>query len=276
MTGNITLHAAWAEEQSLLRFDAAGGAGAPEAIQKTRGEKIALPQKTPTRTGYRFLGWNAKRDGSGTTLQPGDFYSSNQNHTLYALWEPERATVSFSPNGGQSAPQALTKTYGEPLLLPEELPLRAGHRFLGWNTSPDGSGDSYAPGSELTAEGDLQLYAQWEPERYTLTFDERGGANGPGQAEKIFGQELLLPDKKPTRAGYRFLGWNTRSDGTGDSYAPGARYLAEGDAILYAQWADEIPNTDGDALLPLWIALAIGAQGGWLLVKRKKAMKNEK
>ena len=105
------------------------------------------------------------------------------------------------PNGGQSAPQALTKTYGEPLLLPEELPLWAGHRFLGWNT---------------------------------------------------------------------------RSDGTGDSYAPGARYLAEGDAILYAQWADEIPNTDGDALLPLWIALAIGAQGGWLLVKRKKAMKNEK
>lgn len=276
MTGNIKLHAAWAEEQSLLRFDAAGGAGAPEVIQKTRGEQIALPQKTPTRTGYRFLGWNAKRDGSGTTLQPGDFYSSNQNHTLYALWEPERATVSFLPNGGQSAPQALTKTYGEPLLLPEELPLWAGHRFLGWNTRPDGTGDSYAPGDELTAEGDLQLYAQWEPERYTLIFDEQGGVNGPGQAEKIFGQELLLPDKKPTRAGYRFLGWNTRSDGTGDSYAPGARYLAEGDAILYAQWADEIPNTDGDALLPLWIALAIDAQGGWLLVKRKKAMKNEK
>ncbi|MER2056957.1 MAG: InlB B-repeat-containing protein, partial [Clostridia bacterium] len=33
--------------------------------------------------------------------------------------------------------------------------------FIGWNTEPDGSGTMYAPGSTVTVEKDMTLYAQW-------------------------------------------------------------------------------------------------------------------
>ena len=35
---------------------------------------------------------------------------------------------------------------------------------------------------------------------------------------------------------YTFAGWNTKADGTGTSYAPGATFTLTGDVILYAQW----------------------------------------
>ena len=40
-----------------------------------------------------------------------------------------------------------------------------GHAFTGWNTSADGSGTSYAPGSTISypAHGYVKLYAQWAP-----------------------------------------------------------------------------------------------------------------
>ncbi len=39
---------------------------------------------------------------------------------------------------------------------------RSGYKFTGWNTSADGTGRSYAPGSTLTLTADTTLYAQWQ------------------------------------------------------------------------------------------------------------------
>ena len=41
----------------------------------------------------------------------------------------------------------------------------SGYAFVGWNTSADGSGTSYAPGSTISypAHGYVTLYAQWAP-----------------------------------------------------------------------------------------------------------------
>lgn len=38
---------------------------------------------------------------------------------------------------------------------------REGYRFIGWNTSPDGSGTSYTNSQSVTLSGNLTLYAQW-------------------------------------------------------------------------------------------------------------------
>ena len=40
----------------------------------------------------------------------------------------------------------------------------------------------------------------------------------------------------PTRVGYDFIGWNTRVDGTGTSYAPGSKLTPRSLTQLYAQW----------------------------------------
>ncbi len=46
------------------------------------------------RAGYRFLGWNTKKDGTGTTYQAGDTFTVEQNVTLYAKWEKDVVTTS--------------------------------------------------------------------------------------------------------------------------------------------------------------------------------------
>lgn len=47
----------------------------------------------------------------------------------------------------------------------------------------------------------------------------------------------------PVRAGYVFLGWNTKADGTGDAYDPGSELTVSGAPVtLYAQWKKEAPE----------------------------------
>ena len=48
--------------------------------------------------------------------------------------------------------------------------------------------------------------------------------------------DIVLSSTVPTRDDYRFTGWNTESDGSGDSYAPGATYTTNAALNLYAQW----------------------------------------
>jgi hypothetical protein len=43
-----------------------------------------------------------------------------------------------------------------------ECPFESYMKFTGWNTAPDGSGTAYAAGDEVTPDGSLVLYAQWE------------------------------------------------------------------------------------------------------------------
>ena len=73
-------------------------------------------------------------------------------------------TVSFYSNGaiGGLVPNAQTIEYGQvisPLNAGSLIP-PIGMLFLGWNTSPDGDGVAYEPGS-LMPSRDLALYAQW-------------------------------------------------------------------------------------------------------------------
>jgi uncharacterized repeat protein (TIGR02543 family) len=49
---------------------------------------------------------------------------------------------------------------------------------------------------------------------------------------------VVLPDRKPTKAGYRFAGWNTQADGSGVWYAAGDSLDAYTDVTLYAQWVE--------------------------------------
>lgn len=62
--------------------------------------------------------------------------------------------------------------------LPQNMYSRTGYEFAGWNTQPDGSGDSYenkASVQDLSTEKDavVTLYAQWSKRTYTVTFVNR-------------------------------------------------------------------------------------------------------
>lgn len=73
--------------------------------------------------------------------------------------------ITYHANGG-------TGSYIGPEIEPDKTDIvlslaetgisREGHTFTDWNSEPDGSGKSYAPGDEITVNCNITLYAQWQ------------------------------------------------------------------------------------------------------------------
>ena len=226
--------------------------GIPAQREIREGETAVLSTAIPTRTGYRFTGWNTQPDGSGTAYQPGQtvgpFYA---DMAVFAQWQRVEHTLTYHGNdeGGPPAqwipaPQTIYEDRSVP--LSDAVPTREGYLFTGWNTAADGSGAAYQPGAPFgPAFADADLYAQWAalpPVRYLLTY-EGNDASGPpaqdipGQQEVREGDTVELSSVIPTRTGYRFTGWNTEPDGSGTAYQPGQTvgpFYA--DLTIFAQW----------------------------------------
>lgn len=80
---------------------------------------------------------------------------------------------------------------------------------------------------------------------YTITYDGNGATAGTMDVQTcvIDGYPFYLANNVYTREGYTFAGWNTKADGSGDSYKEGAYInpLSETDqdtVTLYAMWKD--------------------------------------
>ncbi len=71
---------------------------------------------------------------------------------------------------------------------------------------------------------------------YTISYNANGGPSAPSNQTKIHGVSLKLSSIIPEQAGYEFLSWNTKADGSGTSYAPGANYGTNASMTLYAIW----------------------------------------
>lgn len=90
---------------------------------------------------------------------------------LNALKEKsEQVELRFEENlpedaaGTVGMPSPLWCKIGVQTTLPVEMPTLDDYVFSGWNTKPNGSGDKYDPGQDITLKEDLTLYAQWSPE----------------------------------------------------------------------------------------------------------------
>jgi uncharacterized repeat protein (TIGR02543 family) len=119
---------------------------------------VLLP--TPTRDGYKFLGWaTSSTASSGET----SFYYPEDDVTLYAIWTIKTYEVTYNANGGSGAPSSQTKTHGTDLTLSSTVPTRFGYTFLGWNTSSSATLATYEPSDSFTTDATTTLYAVWQP-----------------------------------------------------------------------------------------------------------------
>lgn len=84
----------------------------------------------------------------------------------------------------------------------------------------------------------LNFYAKWTANTYTVTFDANGGSVSQTSAVTVAGKLTSLPT--PTYDGYDFLGWYTQKDG-GDKVTTDTVFTV--DSTIYAHWQN-IPVTD--------------------------------
>ncbi len=179
---NITVKAQWEINQYTITFDTNGGSEiAP--ITQDYGTEITAPDK-PTRKGYTFKGW----DKEIPETMPAE------NMTVKAQWEINQYTIAFDTNGGSEiAP--ITQDYGTEITTPDN-PTRKGYTFKGW--------DKEIP--ETMPAENITVKAQWEINKYTITFDTNGGSE-IAPITQDYGTEITAPDN-PARKGYTFRGWD--------------------------------------------------------------------
>lgn len=165
-------------------------------------------QKYNTYINFRRCEYTITYDGNGST---GTLPSS----TAYVCYKQTYPTTPLSDPG------TLTKT---------------GYTFKGWNTKADGSGTNYDSGSYPVIYGyeypSLTFYANWEINRYRVTFNAGSSPQIPDQIID-YGAHVNVPSA-PTRTGYSFEGWYQDSGYT--QPWDFANDTVTADTALYAKW----------------------------------------
>lgn len=148
-------------------------------------------------------------------------------------------TIAYNANGGSGAPATQTKWHGTALTLSSTKPTRTGYAFKGWaltKSDADKGTWYYQPGSSCGRNENTTLYAVWEVNTYTISYNANGGTGTPGNQTKTYGVALTLSSTIPTRTNYTFLGWGTAASATTATYVPGSQYSDNRDITLYAVW----------------------------------------
>ena len=160
---------------------------------KFYNDALTLKGKLFTRTGHTQVGW-ATVDGGEKVYGLDAVYTQNEALTLYPVWNTNKYTITFDTNGGSEiAP--ITQDYGTQITAPAD-PTREGYTFIGW--------DKAIPAT-MPAEN-VTVTAQWEINRYTVTFDTAGGSE-IAPITQDYGTAIAAP-ADPTREGYTFIGWD--------------------------------------------------------------------
>ena len=157
-------------------------------------------------------------------------------------------------NGGTGTVEDDNKYLGgeEVTVLSGEKLSKENNTFVAWNTQSDGKGLTYNAGDTFRISEDTTLYAVWkerkeepEPETYSVVYDSNGGTGTVTDETKYKTNDKVTVKSAETirREGFTFVEWNTKQDGTGESYRANDTFTITSDQVFYAIW-DENKTDD--------------------------------
>ena len=211
------------------------------------------------KTGYTFEGWYQDSsfekpiEGMVTIQALHDFI-------LYAKWSVNTYTVTFdSCLGDSAATETMLMTYDENYVLPLASEMKnfakPGYSFGGWALDKT-SGVTYTDGqmvSNLTGEGNITLYAVWNLDLFSITYDLGSGGESHSNPEiySIENDDIKLEDPV-AKKGYQFLGWYAGDNkieeivkGTGKDFNLVAKWGGAGEFNLSYVGEEDITLKDG-------------------------------
>lgn len=96
--GTVTLYAQWSANQYSVSYNANGGTGTMSPDTATYGQPFTVKDNQFSRPGYKFVCWNEKSDGTGTSwngwIGKPWIWTYTKNITLYAQWNVIPPTIS--------------------------------------------------------------------------------------------------------------------------------------------------------------------------------------
>ena len=112
---------------------------------------------------------------------------------------------------------------------------KRGNTFNGWK---DEHGVFYTADYTWQRTSNLLLISDFTPNNYTITFDGNGGTVS-GSAQMTVEYDTVIQSLlTATKDGFIFVGWNTRSDGSGETISSPFTYEYIEDITLYAQFTE--------------------------------------
>lgn len=255
---DTTLYAQWevsddvAEENKVtLTFDTNGGSTPdPASITVFKGDQIFESQlPTPTKTSatgveYTFEGWYEEASASNTDKFTFPL-TLTEDDTAYAHWKYEgtdQITITFNDQSATTPVSPTSLVIGKGDAIGDAMPTapkKDGNSFGGWYKDADCTDENKVDGT-TTFDANTTLYAKWI-EDVTFTYVNNDGTETTTSVTAPAGDVYKDPTA-PTRENYDFAGWNTASNGSGDTIAAdGSATNAEiaaktTDNKLYAQW----------------------------------------
>ena len=174
----VTLYAQWKANTYTVTYDSNKPANASTTISGTMSKDTATyNQNYTTRangytlSGYTFVGWNEKADGTGTDwtgyINKPWRWTYTKNVTLYAQWKANTYTIKLDGNENTSGTMSnINATFDKEIKLPASTFRKTEYHFIGWSTTKNGE-VKYKDGEtikNLTPDQGktVTLYAVWK------------------------------------------------------------------------------------------------------------------
>ena len=146
--------------------------------------------------------------------------------------------VKLNTVGGIADKTAVDVTLGTPMTsLP--VPEKEGYTFVGWFDAEEG-GNQITSSTVFNSLSSNEIYAHWEKNKYSVTFNSNGGNNSPQNLSNVlYDTSITIESTIPQKSGLVFKGWSLINEDTGEYLYPGQTLNIEKDTTLYAIYGEQ-------------------------------------
>jgi uncharacterized repeat protein (TIGR02543 family) len=279
VTGNVTLYAVYRKDITVTFVDFAQTYKREGSMYNNDTYALIDAPQCSTYGGWEnvsdvtAVGFNSRADITAEDAEKMEVKSGEEHLkipdsiTYYTVCRAD-VTLTYELNGGteNDTTKPVTKTVYCNAAAPQEVKgfkLQLGesvkesvdldgythsYAFAIWAQNSPESETRFPCNADYVLKENTTMYALWDetvtPITYYIEFDGNAGTaarNVPERMEVQYGEEVVLPEQKPERTGFTFMGWNTRTDGQGTEYQPqdtvkNLTTVNHATVKLYAQW----------------------------------------
>lgn len=239
-TGNVgdrTFYAKWTCEDYYVCYHLNGGQNSElntnvEDKYKYTVESDEFEFQAPSKKNYVFDGWYASPDFEGeriSALKKG----AHGNINLYAKWTAEKFDIIYDLKGGvndANNPAFTSVESGEIVLLPAT---RDCYDFVCWKDKSNRVVEKIAASTAC----EVYLVAVWKAKEYTVEYELGGGIDAENKTSYTV-EDGSFALNAPSRKGYKFDGWYSSEDFSGEKTESVNCSLAI-NLKFYAKWSIE-------------------------------------
>ena len=258
VTGNVTLYAVYRKDITVTFVDFAQTYKREGSMYNNDTYALIDAPQCSTYGGWEnvsdvtAVGFNSRADITAEGAEKMEVKSGEEHLkipdsiTYYTVCRAD-VTLTYELNGGteNDTTKPVTKTVYCNAAAPQEVKgfkLQLGesvkesvdldgythsYAFATWAENSPESETRFPCNADYVLKENTTMYALWDetvtPITYYIEFDGNAGTaarNIPDKMEVQYGEEVVLPEQKPERTGFTFMGWNTRTDGQGTEYQP--------------------------------------------------------